>query len=121
MCSRYYRAPELAFGNTNYSCKSDVWSAACVIAEMFLGVPLFQSESAVDHVATVFSILGTPTQAELHALNPSIKQDLKLQQLPAKKWTKILPKADPLLINLLARLLVYDPEKRIEPFEALRH
>lgn len=32
-----------------------------------------------------------------------------------------MPKADPLLINLLSCLLVYDPEKRMQPFEALRH
>merc|ERR1712151_308284 len=32
ICSRYYRAPELIFGATNYTCEIDVWSAGCVLA-----------------------------------------------------------------------------------------
>lgn len=59
--------------------------------------------------------------SELHSLNPLFKSDVKIQQLPPKKWTKILPKADPLLTGLLSRLLMYDPEKRLDPFEALKH
>jgi len=39
--SRYYRAPELIFGSTSYSHSIDVWSAGCLIAELFLGEPLF--------------------------------------------------------------------------------
>src|SRR5437870_11391356 len=37
ICSRYYRAPELIFGNSDYSCVIDVWSVGCVIAELMLG------------------------------------------------------------------------------------
>jgi len=48
ICSRYYRAPELIFGATEYSNAIDVWSMGCVIAEMILGEPLFPGESAVD-------------------------------------------------------------------------
>ena len=35
--SRYYRAPELIFGNTKYSYHIDIWSAGCVIAELING------------------------------------------------------------------------------------
>lgn len=41
ICSRYYRAPELVFGSRFYSPVIDVWSMACVIAEMMIGRPLF--------------------------------------------------------------------------------
>lgn len=37
ICSRYYRAPELIFGATDYSSAIDVWSAGSVIAELLLG------------------------------------------------------------------------------------
>ncbi len=37
ICSRYYRAPELIFGATDYSAAIDVWSAGCVIAELLIG------------------------------------------------------------------------------------
>ena len=49
-------------GNQYYSLKSDMWSAGAVIAEMFLGFPLFASESSVDHMAVIFSKLGTPSK-----------------------------------------------------------
>lgn len=44
ICSRYYRAPELIFGATDYTTAIDVWSIGCVLAEMLLGQPLFPGE-----------------------------------------------------------------------------
>lgn len=37
ICSRYYRAPELIFGATEYTTAIDIWSAGCVLAELMLG------------------------------------------------------------------------------------
>lgn len=37
ICSRYYRAPELIFGATEYTTAIDMWSVGCVMAELFLG------------------------------------------------------------------------------------
>jgi len=37
ICSRYYRAPELIFGATEYTTAIDLWSAGCVMAELLLG------------------------------------------------------------------------------------
>lgn len=61
ICSRYYRAPELIFGATEYFNSIDIWSIACVIAEMVLGEPLFPGESAVDQLVEIIKVLGTPT------------------------------------------------------------
>lgn len=41
ICSRYYRAPELIFGATEYTTAIDIWSGGCVLAELLLGQPLF--------------------------------------------------------------------------------
>ena len=46
ICTRYYRAPELMFGSRTYNSSIDIWSAGCVIAELFLGEPLFKGEMA---------------------------------------------------------------------------
>lgn len=37
ICSRYYRAPELIFGATEYTTAIDMWSTGCVLAELLLG------------------------------------------------------------------------------------
>lgn len=41
ICSRFYRAPELIFGATDYTTAIDVWSVGCVMAELLLGQPIF--------------------------------------------------------------------------------
>jgi dual specificity tyrosine-phosphorylation-regulated kinase 2/3/4 len=45
VCSRYYRAPEIAIGGINYSFPSDMWSLGCLVSEMVSGVPLFPAYS----------------------------------------------------------------------------
>jgi serine/threonine protein kinase len=60
ICSRYYRAPELIFGNSNYTTAIDVWSVGCCIAELMLGQPIFPGESGVDQLVEIIKILGTP-------------------------------------------------------------
>ena len=62
ICSRYYRAPELIFGCTDYNAAVDVWSLGCVIAELLLGQPIFPGESGVDQIVEIIKILGTPTR-----------------------------------------------------------
>ncbi|GFP80380.1 shaggy-related protein kinase alpha [Phtheirospermum japonicum] len=57
ICSRYYRAPELIFGATEYTTNIDVWSAGCVLAELLLGQPLFPGESGVDQLVEIIKVL----------------------------------------------------------------
>jgi len=53
ICSRYYRAPELIFGATEYTTAIDIWSLGCVMAELLLGQPLFPGESGVDQLVEI--------------------------------------------------------------------
>ena len=55
-CSRYYRAPELIFGATDYTAAIDVWSVGCVMAELLLGQPLFPGESGVDQLVEIIKV-----------------------------------------------------------------
>jgi len=71
ICSRYYRAPELIFGATEYSNKIDIWSLGCVFGEMLLGYPLFPGESSVDQMVEIVKILGSPDKTEIKQMNPS--------------------------------------------------
>ena len=57
ICSRYYRAPELIFGATEYNNPIDVWSVGCVIAEMFLGEPIFPGNSSKDQLLKIKVLL----------------------------------------------------------------
>jgi len=120
ICSRHYRAPELIFGATHYDCAIDVWSVGCVMAEMVLGEPIFCGESALDQLAEIIKILGTPTQTQIQQMNPN-SEEVKLPKIKAKPWNKVLKNADPLLADLISKILVYNPKERFKPIEALTH
>ena len=88
ICSRYYRAPELIFGATEYSADIDTWSVGCVMAEMFLGKPMFPGESAVDQLVEIIKILGTPTFDQVKAMNPDYKE-FKFPNIKPFQWSKV--------------------------------
>ncbi|CAN6484897.1 unnamed protein product [Victoria cruziana] len=88
ICSRYYRAPELIFGATEYTTAIDMWSAGCVLAELLQGQPLFPGESGVDQLVEIIKILGTPTREEIRCMNPNYT-DFKFPQIKATPWHKV--------------------------------
>jgi len=127
ICSRYYRAPELIFESSHYTQTIDIWSLGCVIAELFLGTPLFQGGSGVDQLVEIIKILGAPSRADILAMNPSYKQFTfpKVKPMPWKEVMKdIMYKNKPMpqsALNLIKSMLVYQPDERLDSFDALGH
>ena len=105
ICSRYYRAPELIFGATNYTTKIgefflallrkhstnvlvDVWSTGCVMAELMLGQPLFPGESGIDQLVEIIKVLGTPTRDQIRTMNPNYMEH-KFPQIKPHPFSKV--------------------------------
>ncbi|EMS49677.1 Glycogen synthase kinase-3-like protein MsK-3 [Triticum urartu] len=121
ICSRYYRAPELIFGATEYTTAIDIWSAGCVLAELMLGQPLFPGESGVDQLVEIIKVLGTPTREEIKCMNPNYTE-FKFPQIKAHPWHKVFHKRmPPEAVDLVSRLLQYSPNLRCTAVEALVH
>ena len=121
ICSRYYRAPELIFGCTDYTCIIDVWSVGCVVAELLLGQPLFPGESGVDQLVEIIKVLGTPTKEQIMAMNPNYTE-FKFPQIKAHPWKKVFRSRTPAdAIDFISKILVYDPNERLKPMECLLH
>ncbi|KAH9791377.1 Shaggy-related protein kinase zeta [Citrus sinensis] len=121
ICSRYYRAPELIFGATEYTTSIDIWSAGCVLAELLLGQPLFPGENAVDQLVEIIKVLGTPTREEIRCMNPNYT-DFRFPQIKAHPWHKVFHKRmPPEAIDLASRLLQYSPSLRCTALEACAH
>nr|XP_025691850.1 shaggy-related protein kinase eta isoform X2 [Arachis hypogaea] len=99
ICSRFYRAPELIFSATEYTTSIDIWSAGCVLAELLLGQPLFPGENAVDQVAEIFKVLGTPTREEVRCMNPNYN-NFRFPQIKAHPWHKLEACAHPFFDEL---------------------
>jgi glycogen synthase kinase 3 beta len=122
ICSRYYRAPELILGATEYTTSVDLWSSACVTAELILGVPLFLGKTNVDQLVEIVKVLGTPSQDELMAMSPNYS-DFKFPQISAHPWSKVFrhrstPQA---AIDFISQVLQYDPKERPTGLQACAH
>lgn len=121
ICSRYYRAPELIFGATQYTCAIDIWSMGCVFAEMMLGRPLFPGESSVDQLVEIIKILGTPTKEQIQSMNPGYEES-KFPNIKCQPWANVFKRAIPEdALSLLSSMLVYVPSKRITAIDSLCH
>lgn len=121
ICSRFYRAPELIFGSTDYNTAIDVWSQGCVFAELLIGSPIFPGSSGIDQLVEIIKVLGTPTKDELKSMNPNY-QEFKFPQIRAHPWGSIFkPGTAPDAIDLIGKLLAYVPDKRYKAIEACLH
>ncbi len=88
ICSRYYRAPELIFGSTEYDLSIDIWSTGCVLAELLIGKPLFPGDSNVDQLVEIIKVLGTPTAEQIKSMNPSY-QNFRFPTIITKDWKDV--------------------------------
>ncbi|EMD41778.1 hypothetical protein CERSUDRAFT_120728 [Gelatoporia subvermispora B] len=118
----WYRAPEILLGAITYSTAVDMWSVGCIFAELILKEPLFQAKGEIELLSMIFKLLGPPTAASWP----------NFQTLPLAKTITLPPQQPPQLrqkfpyltsagLDLLSRLLTYDPENRISATEALQH
>ena len=69
--SRYYRAPELILGKSNYNEKIDIFAAGCIIAELFTLTPLFPGKTEGLQIFEQMSILGNPGKEYFEKFNLS--------------------------------------------------
>mmetsp|Transcript_2425 Transcript_2425/g.3539 ORF Transcript_2425/g.3539 Transcript_2425/m.3539 type:complete len:425 (-) Transcript_2425:405-1679(-) len=121
ICSRYYRAPELIFGSTDYTCSIDTWSLGCVGAELLLGQPLFPGDSGVDQLVEIIKVLGTPTREEIKAMNKNYTE-FRFPQIRAHPWNEVFRSRTPEeAVDLISSMLAYDPEKRIGLLDSCLH
>ena len=121
ICSRYYRAPELIFGSTDYTAAIDVWSQGCVGAELLLGQPLFPGDSGVDQLVEIIKVLGTPSREEISAMNSNYTE-FKFPQIKACTWHKVFRNKTPEnAMDFIAQTLAYAPGRRVKPLEGCAH
>jgi dual specificity tyrosine-phosphorylation-regulated kinase 2/3/4 len=63
--SRFYRAPEVILGGS-YSYPIDMWSFGCLIAELYIGEPLFAGNNEQEQLSLIMQVIGTPSKEYLH-------------------------------------------------------
>nr|CCQ71385.1 hypothetical Homeodomain-interacting protein kinase HIPK [Cotesia congregata] len=90
--SRYYRAPEILLG-LPYSESIDMWSLGCVVAELFLGWPLYPGRSEYDQIRYISQTQGLPTEEMLNNASKSSKFFYKDKNSTHPLWRLKTPEA----------------------------
>lgn len=121
MCTTlWYRAPELLYGAKHYGPSVDIWSAGCVIGEMFLRKALFQGRGEFDMLAKLFEKRGTPTEAVWHDVS-ALPTFVEFSHTPKVPLESFLPTASACAHALIDELLSLDPKQRPTAETALRN
>jgi serine/threonine protein kinase len=117
----WYRPPEILLGSKFYSLPVDIWSTGAIIAEMITKRPLFPGDSEIDQLFSIFKILGTPTEETWPGVTELPTYSSTFPNFRRRNLRDVLPGADPLAIDLIEKMLAYDPAQRISAKEALNH
>ncbi|GLI61096.1 hypothetical protein VaNZ11_003376, partial [Volvox africanus] len=131
--SRFYRSPEVILG-APYGVEIDMWSLGCILAELYTGYPLFPGEDEVEQLACIMEVSGSPPKELLDAAsrrklffdsggNPRLQPNSQGRtRMPGSKTLQAILKCnDPGFLDLLEKLLRWDPATRITPDQALQH
>ncbi|GAB5593798.1 Cyclin-dependent kinase 11B [Umbelopsis nana] len=118
----WYRAPELLLGAKEYSTAVDMWSIGCIFAELVLKEPLLPGRSEIEQLDKIFKLLGMPNDKIWPGFSdlPHAKNIAFVNQPYNNLRSKFLYLTEA-GIDLMSKLLTYDPKKRISAEEALKH
>ncbi|CAD8150930.1 unnamed protein product [Paramecium octaurelia] len=121
--TRWYRAPEVILNASEYSKAVDIYSVGCILAELLGRTPLFPGENYLDQVQRIIAVLGTPTADDMKYIgnNNAIKYIKSLPKRSKQKWEALFPKANNKALDLLGKMITFNPEQRYTVEQCLQH
>ena len=120
--TRWYRAPELLLEFDKATPAIDVWSCGCVFAELLQKGILFPGKSPAHQVELILKLLGTPKDITKVKGSPHGLDFLsRLNRHEGMSLEEKFPGCNPLALNLLAKMLAFDPDDRITAEAAMKH
>ncbi|RWR95535.1 mitogen-activated protein kinase NTF6-like protein [Cinnamomum micranthum f. kanehirae] len=121
--TRWYRAPELLLNCSEYTAAIDIWSVGCIFMEIIQREPLFPGKDYVEQLRLITQLLGSPEESDIGFLRSDNARRYvrQLPKFPKQPFSVRFPHVAPAAIDLVERMLVFDPCKRITVDEALSH
>ncbi|KAJ1476648.1 kinase-like domain-containing protein [Baffinella frigidus] len=129
--SRFYRSPEVILG-LPYDMAIDIWSFACILAELYTGYPIFPGENEVEQLACIMEINGLPPRAMVEQASrrkmffdssgaPRIVANSrgKKRRPASKDMASALRFGDQAFVSFLQGCLHWDKKDRFTPDQVL--
>ncbi|KAG9193641.1 CTD kinase subunit alpha [Alternaria panax] len=120
----WYRSPELLLGETQYGPAVDIWSAACVLVEIFTRHAIFPGDGGeINQLDKIYNILGTPTVQDwpgivdmqwFELLRPTERKQSTFEE-------KYKDRVSPMAFELLQAMFLFDPNARPTAADVLEH
>lgn len=123
--TRWYRPPEILLEAPKYGSKVDVWSAGCILMELFLRKPFLQGESDVHQIGLIIDLIGLPNENSWPGLRQcKFAHNIKFNQ--NKIYNRLDERLSDLcfdedLMEIVRNLIVYNPEKRYKSEDCYYH
>ncbi|KAF8223105.1 kinase-like protein [Tricholoma matsutake] len=138
--TRHYRAPEIILG-LGWSFPCDAYSLGCILVEFYTGIALFQTHDNLEHLAMMEMVMGKMPDrfaragarskpeffkegAKLDWPKPKASRQSKKDVRSTRALSDVIPPTDVVnrqFLNLVQKLLTFDPAQRITVRDALSH
>ena len=121
--TRWYRAPEVILCPSHYAKAVDIWSVGCIFAELLGRQPLFPGDHYLDQIQKIIAVTGTPKMEDLDFIQKKEAKEffLKLVKRTKLTWSSLFPNANPIALDLLEKMLTFNPLKRYTVDQCISH
>lgn len=117
-----YRPPELILGETCYCIGIDIWALGCIMAELYLGKPLFNDiVGELEMLHLQFQIFGTPSDKEWPRMSKLKNFNKKMLKLKAEGIKSVIPEMDDKAVDLIESMMKVNPDERTACSDLLKH
>uniref|UniRef100_A0AC34Q9C9 Mitogen-activated protein kinase n=1 Tax=Panagrolaimus sp. JU765 TaxID=591449 RepID=A0AC34Q9C9_9BILA len=123
VATRWYRSPEILLAAKRYTKGVDMWSLGCILAEMLLGKALFPGSSTINQIERIMNTINRPSKSDIEAIGSHYAESVleKMPQKPKKTLEQLLGGGNLQALDLVNRLLIFAPHKRLNVEQCLIH